>query len=126
MILCIGESKEERDANKVSEVLFRQLEKGLVGVEESDLLALVLAYEPVWAIGTGAVASEKEIKETHEIIRKKIVAIFGEKGHTVQILYGGSVKADNCSSLLAVANVNGVLVGGASLDADSFRDIILA
>lgn len=87
---------------------------------------LVVAYEPVWAIGTGEVAGPEEILATHALVRKKLVQIFPESGDQIPILYGGSVKPDNCASIISLDNVDGVLVGGASLAAESFSQIVLA
>lgn len=127
MILCIGETIDERRADKVEEVLARQLEKGLEGIDSGvDPDMLVVAYEPVWAIGTGEVAGPEEILATHALVRKKLVQIFPESGDQIPILYGGSVKPDNCASIISLDNVDGVLVGGASLAAESFSQIVLA
>ena len=121
----IGETLEEREAGKLSAVLERQLQalpqsvKGIASI-------LSVAYEPVWAIGTGKVAGPAEIVEAHAIIRKALVATFGTEGNQIRILYGGSVKPDNANEILGLANVNGVLVGGASLQSKSFSQIVLA
>ena len=127
VILCIGETLEDRRQGRVEEVLSGQLHKGLLGVgKEVDADKIVIAYEPVWAIGTGEVAGSKEILQAHGMIRSKLVDMFGNPGETFRILYGGSVKPDNCASILALDNVDGVLVGGASLKAESFSRIVLA
>jgi len=127
MILCVGEKIEERKAGQLTEVLTRQIRVGLSGVPaEVDAENISVAYEPVWAIGTGLVAGPAEILEAHALTRKLLVEIFGEKGRQVRILYGGSVKPDNAAEIIALDNVDGVLVGGASLKADDFSRIVLA
>ena len=127
MILCIGETMDERNRGRFKEVLFRQLDKGLAGAgQKAGPDNLVVAYEPVWAIGTGAVAGPGEIAQAHALVRSKLVDMFGEPGREIRILYGGSVKPDNCASIIALDNVDGVLVGGASLKAESFSQIVTA
>ncbi|MGE4422858.1 MAG: triose-phosphate isomerase [Pseudodesulfovibrio sp.] len=127
VILCIGELIEERKAGRVHEVLERQLRAGLKDVPvDIDPERLSVAYEPVWAIGTGEVAGPAEIVEAHDFTRKILVSIFGEKANEMRILYGGSVKPGNCSEIIALDNVDGVLVGGASLQGQSFSEIVLA
>jgi len=122
VIFCIGETIEERQSNKTFNVLKNQIEKGLEGVKDAD--SLVLAYEPVWAIGTGVVASEEQIEEAHSFIRNKLEEIFSEKADSVRILYGGSVTPENIYSIMKLNNVDGVLVGGASLDPVKFSKIV--
>ena len=126
IILCVGEQIEERKKGQVEEVLHRQLAKGLAGVEK-DLQPhrLAIAYEPVWAIGTGEVAGPEEIVHAHTFIRKDL-AQYLQSYEDIRILYGGSVKPDNASQILGLDNVDGVLVGGASLKAESFSQIVLA
>ena len=127
MILCIGEKLDERKAGRVKEVCDRQLEAGLADVpRDVDPARVVIAYEPVWAIGTGEVAGPEQIVEAHALVREKIVSLFGESGRKMRIQYGGSVKPGNASDIMALDNVDGVLVGGASLKADSFSQIVLA
>ncbi|CAK7032254.1 MAG: Bifunctional PGK/TIM [Desulfovibrio sp.] len=125
--LCIGETLEEREGGKLETVLREQLAKGLADVEnavsENDLS---VAYEPVWAIGTGKVAGPAEILETHAIVRKLLLERFPVQGAKIRILYGGSVKPENTADIIKLDNVDGVLVGGASLDAASMRQIVLA
>ncbi|GAB6888409.1 triose-phosphate isomerase [Desulfothermus okinawensis JCM 13304] len=127
IIFCIGEKIEERKAGKVEQVLISQLSilKGLVN-EKGIEGRLSIAYEPVWAIGTGEVAGEKEILESHAIVRQELKNIFGEAGDSIRILYGGSVKPENAANIISIDNVDGVLVGGASLNAESFSKIITA
>ncbi len=127
VILCVGERIEERRAGQVEELLRIQLEKGLAGVPRDVAPGrLVVAYEPVWAIGTGEVAGPKEIVHAHGFVRQELVRAFGDAGHEMRIQYGGSVKPENASEIIHLDNVDGVLVGGASLRADSFSRIVLA
>lgn len=127
VVMCIGETLEERRAGKVEEILGNQLDKGLSGVDKSlSPERLSIAYEPVWAIGTGEVAGPKEITHAHAFTRNQLVKAFGDRGREMRILYGGSVKPDNAEEIVALDNVDGVLVGGASLKADSFSRIVLA
>jgi triosephosphate isomerase (TIM) len=126
IVFCIGETIDERRAGRVEEVLTRQIEKGLGKVDKSlDAGRLAVAYEPVWAIGTGEVAQEKDIVQAHTLVRERLSSLFTQ-GETMRILYGGSVKPDNCAGIIALDNVDGVLVGGASLNAESFGKIVLA
>ncbi len=128
IIFCIGEKIEQRRANKVEEVLVSQLRAGLEDVKDTKNIEkrLCIAYEPVWAIGTGEVAGEKEIFHAHEIIRRELKNLFGGSGAEIRILYGGSVKPENASNIINIDNVDGVLVGGASLNAKSFSKIVIA
>ena len=127
VILCVGELLSEREAGETQTVLDRQLAGGLDGVSENDANTLIIAYEPVWAIGTGVTATPDQAESAHEHIRKWIANRYtsGLSGR-IRILYGGSVKADNAATLLQQPNVDGALVGGASLKADSFLPIIEA
>lgn len=126
MILCIGETIDQRRAGKVEEVCARHLRTGLAGVpRDVDPERIVVAYEPVWAIGTGEVAKPSDIVEAHAYVRRMLVELLAH-GREVRIQYGGSVKPENCAEIMALDNVNGVLVGGASLRADSFSRIVLA
>ena len=126
IILCVGEQIEERKKGQVEEVLHRQLAKGLAGVEKDiQPHRLAIAYEPVWAIGTGEVAGPEEIVQAHTFIRNDL-AQYVNFYEEIRILYGGSVKPDNAGQILALDNVDGVLVGGSSLRADSFSQIVLA
>jgi len=127
MILCVGEKVEERQAGQLEAVLARQLTAGLADVP-ADVTpdALAVAYEPVWAIGTGLTAGPEEIAGAHAVVRAFLVKRFGAVGAKIRILYGGSVKPGNAGQILGIDNVDGVLVGGASLDADSFAAIVAA
>ncbi|HQA04099.1 MAG TPA: triose-phosphate isomerase [Thermodesulfovibrio thiophilus] len=122
VIFCIGETLEERESEKTFDVLKKQIEKGLENIEKYN--SLVLAYEPVWAIGTGKVASEFQIEEAHAFIRNRLKDIYSDKADRIRILYGGSVSPENIHSIMNIANVDGVLVGGASLDPEKFLKII--
>lgn len=127
VVLCIGETLAERDGGQLAAVLSRQLSAGLAEVDDAVAAAdLSVAYEPVWAIGTGRVAGPEEILEAHALTRKALAARFPRQGKDMRILYGGSVKPENAKEILALDNVNGVLVGGASLHAESFSRIALA
>lgn len=123
VILCVGETEAERDAGRAEAVVGSQLEGSCPrGDGAPDKLSV--AYEPVWAIGTGRVPSVDDVAAMHKSIREKLVALYGESGAEVRILYGGSVKADNATELLSVPEVGGALVGGASLTAESFLAIV--
>lgn len=125
VILCVGETGQERDDGKAVAVVTKQLQASLPRGE--DVAAkLSVAYEPVWAIGTGRVPSVLDISEMHQAIRKKLIALCGPGGADVRILYGGSVKAENAAEILEADEVGGALVGGASLTADSFVGIVVA
>ena len=127
MILCVGERLEERDANKTESVLDNQLTWGLRDVPAAQVDRLVVAYEPVWAIGTGRNATPKQAQQAHVFLRWRFSQLYGEKSaNSLLIQYGGSVKADNAKDLLSQADVDGALVGGASLKADSFLAIVRA
>ena len=124
-VLCIGETIEERKANRTDRVLKKQLEAGLEFVTELDLHRITIAYEPVWAIGTGEVASIDQIAAAHGGIRKWLGTRLGASAAgIVRILYGGSVKPDNVKAIMALPDVDGALVGGASLKPDVFLPII--
>ncbi len=123
-IVCVGETAAERQAGQTLEVVSRQLAGSLP--ETCRATDTIVAYEPVWAIGTGLTPTTADVAEVHGAIRKALVARFGDEGQAMRILYGGSVKASNAKELMAVANVNGALVGGASLKATDFLGIIAA
>jgi triosephosphate isomerase len=124
-IVCIGETLEERDGNKTLEVLDRQIKQGLDGLTADQIAALVIAYEPVWAIGTGRNATPAQAGEAHAHIRSRLRQWFGgTAADQCHILYGGSVKPDNIRELTSLADVDGALVGGASLDVRSFFEIV--
>jgi len=125
-ILCIGETLAERDGGKLEEVLTRQLQGSLEGFTAAQLDALVVAYEPVWAIGTGRTATTAQAQEAHAFVRGVLRKLVGELAEKVRIQYGGSVKADNAKELLSQPDVDGALVGGASLKLADFTAIIAA
>ena len=123
-VMCIGESEAERDAGQTFSVLDKQVINGLEGLFSNDLGSLVIAYEPVWAIGTGKTASDDQAQEAHQYIRELVDRQFGKAlANTVRILYGGSVKPSNVKALMAMPDVDGALVGGASLEAESFSQL---
>jgi triosephosphate isomerase len=123
-ILCVGESDAERDRGVTFVVVDRQVKEGLKDVAESQLDRLVVAYEPIWAIGTGRTATPSQAEEVHQSIRGQLAKLFGSQAAAkVRILYGGSVKADNVDDLMAEVDIDGALVGGASLEASSFTRI---
>jgi len=125
-IVCIGETLEQRERNETMDVLDRQIKGGLDGLSGDQVAALVMAYEPVWAIGTGRTATPAQAGEAHAHIRARLRQWFGAPAADgCLLLYGGSVKPDNIRDLMAQADVDGALVGGASLDVRSFYDIIV-
>jgi triosephosphate isomerase len=124
-IVCVGETLQEREADQTLEVLDRQIKRGLDGVTGAELAAMVIAYEPVWAIGTGRTATPQQAQDAHAHIRARLTQWFGHEAATrCRLLYGGSVKPDNTAALLGQADLDGALVGGASLDLDSFVTIV--
>lgn len=123
-IFCLGETLAEREKDATRAVCARQLEEGLAGIEVGDLAKLVIAYEPVWAIGTGRTASPEDAQETIGFIRQSLGQEYSRAADGVRILYGGSVRPDNIDGLMAQADIDGALVGGASLDAESFCAIV--
>ncbi len=125
-LFCVGETLAERESNRTEEVLARQLERGLATLTPEELPLLVIAYEPVWAIGTGKTASPEQAQAAHAFARARMVERWGTGGGAVPLLYGGSVKPDNARELLGQRDVDGVLVGGASLEAASFLGIARA
>jgi triosephosphate isomerase (TIM) len=125
-ILCVGETEEEREAGDTERKLRHQVQEDLSRLETEQLGALVIAYEPIWAIGTGQVATPEQAQEAIAFVRALVGDRSRDQAELVRILYGGSVKADNAAELLALPDVDGALVGGASLDADSFAAIVAA
>ena len=126
-ILCVGELLEQRQASQTVEVVTRQIRTGLAQLSEEKALAVTIAYEPVWAIGTGLTATPQQAQEMHEMIRKLLGEIYDEKlAEVSRILYGGSANPGNAAELMAEKDVDGLLVGGASLKAEDFLAIIKA
>lgn len=123
-ILCIGEQLSEREAGQTFAVVERQLRGGLRQVPADQAGRMVLAYEPVWAIGTGKVATTGQAQEVHAFLRATLTDLYGEVAQSIRIQYGGSVKPDNIAGLMAQTDIDGALVGGASLKADSFVAIL--
>jgi len=127
VILCVGETLEERQGKQMHAVLDRHVTEGLAGVAEKDMARVVIAYEPVWAIGTGLNATPEQAQEAHVFLRKRVTEIFSEKtAAALPIQYGGSVKPENAASLFGQSDVDGGLIGGASLKADQFLGIVRA
>jgi triosephosphate isomerase (TIM) len=124
-IVCVGETLAEREAEAAMAVIARQVESAFVGLETEQLATFVVAYEPVWAIGTGLTATPAQAQEVHHAIRRQLT-VLGQPttGERVRILYGGSVKPDNIDALMAEPDIDGALVGGASLDAAGFARIV--
>jgi len=126
-ILCVGELLAERDASQTEQVVERQTRAGLAGLSAEKTGAVTIAYEPVWAIGTGRTATREQAQEVHAFIRKLLARMYDKSvAQDMRILYGGSVKADNAEELMGQPDVDGCLVGGASLKADDFVQIIEA
>jgi triosephosphate isomerase (TIM) len=124
-IVCIGEMLAERESGKTEEVLLRQVRKAFEGVTAAQCEGIVIAYEPVWAIGTGKTATPEMAAEAHAIVRKEIATVLGQPAaDAMRILYGGSVKPENASALMNEPGIDGALVGGASLDPQSFAKIV--
>jgi triosephosphate isomerase (TIM) len=123
-IICVGETLAEREAGKMLEVVTRQTVGALKGMTAADASRIVIAYEPVWAIGTGKTATPAMAQEVHAAIRKLLVDQFGAAGNGVQILYGGSMKPENASELLDQPDIDGGLIGGAALKAKSFLELV--
>lgn len=127
VILCVGETLEEREGNRTEQVLNTQISAGLAGLTATTLARVVVAYEPVWAIGTGRNATPEQAQQAHAFLRGRVREMYGEKGADgLLIQYGGSVKPDNAVSLLSQPDVDGALVGGASLQAEPFLAIVKA
>jgi len=119
-IVCVGERLEEREAEQTLAVIGRQLRRGLLGQDAAAICALVIAYEPVWAIGTGKVATPEQAQAVHAFIRETLLELAGDAASACRILYGGSVKPDNIDALMRQPDIDGALVGGASLQVESF------
>ncbi len=125
-IVCVGETLEEREKNETADVLDRQVKQGLDGLTSQQVAALVIAYEPVWAIGTGRTATAAQAQEAHAHIRRRLRGWFGdEAAQGCHVVYGGSVKPENVRELASQADVDGALVGGASLDLHAFLKIVV-
>lgn len=124
VIICVGETLQQRDDGKALEIVLGQLALSLPDTASGDWLSL--AYEPVWAIGTGRIPQEKDVAEMHAAIRQQLNERFGEAGGTIRLLYGGSMNGDNADMLLSIPDVDGGLIGGASLAASKFEPIIAA
>jgi triosephosphate isomerase len=125
VIVCVGETLEQRDQGVAERVVNGQLHGGLSGLTVSDMARIIIAYEPVWAIGTGRTATPEQAQEMHAFIRRILRALHTqETADALRILYGGSVKPDNIASLMAQPDIDGALVGGASLKAESFAQIV--
>ena len=126
-ILCIGEKLEDREAGKTNDVNKTQINGGLAGLTAEEAKKVVIAYEPVWAIGTGKTATPEIAEETHKAIREELARMFGEEvANEITIQYGGSMKPENAQELLAQADIDGGLIGGASLKAQDFSKIVKA
>lgn len=123
-MLCVGEKLDERERGETASVVLRQLRAGVSKSEPLALANLLVAYEPVWAIGTGKTATPEDASATHSIIRAELQALLADRGKSIPILYGGSVNRGNAAALLASDGVDGLLVGGASLDAEGWSSIV--
>jgi triosephosphate isomerase len=124
-IVCVGEVLAEREAGKTEDVLLRQTRGVLAGISAAEAAPVVIAYEPVWAIGTGKTATPQMASDAHKVIRGEVAKVLGaQTAEAMRILYGGSVKPENATALMSEAEIDGGLVGGASLDAQSFAKIV--
>ncbi len=123
-IVCVGETLEEREAGRTLDVIGLALQESLAGVEAGDGRQLVVAYEPVWAIGTGKTATPEIAQEVHGFVRERLNKQYGAVADSIRIQYGGSVKPENTAALMAQADIDGALVGGASLDPESFSQLV--
>jgi triosephosphate isomerase len=124
-VMCVGESEKERQLKETFSVLDKQVKNGLEGFSHDELRTLVIAYEPIWAIGTGKTATADQAQEVHKFLRKTLEANFGNMlAKSIRILYGGSVKPNNIEELMLMPDVDGALVGGASLDPETFSKIV--
>ncbi len=125
-IVCLGETLEEREGGKTEDIVARQFERGPAQIEGPDAARIVLAYEPVWAIGTGRTATPEQAAEVHALLRARARALWGDAADRLRILYGGSVKPDNARALFQQPELDGALVGGASLKVEHFLPIVAA
>jgi triosephosphate isomerase len=125
-LVCVGETLAQREAGETETVVIRQLRAALARIEPNQIASSLVAYEPVWAIGTGKTASPSDASAVHALIRAELRTLTGERGEAVAILYGGSVNSGNATTLLAAPEVDGLLVGGASLEAESWASIVRA
>ncbi|MDR1997144.1 MAG: triose-phosphate isomerase [Candidatus Margulisbacteria bacterium] len=123
-IVCVGETLQERAAGRIEQVISTQIREGLKGLNAREHGKIIIAYEPVWAIGTGQTATPEQANAAHMLIRKLLTEILGEAAQAVRIQYGGSVKPDNVKELLAQPDIDGALIGGAALKADSFEKLV--
>jgi len=124
-VMCIGESETERESKETFSVLDRQVQKGLKGFSADEMETLVMAYEPVWAIGTGKTATADQAQEVHLFLREMLEKKFGNNlAKSIRILYGGSVKSDNITELMTMPDIDGALIGGASLEPETFSKIV--
>ena len=123
-IVCVGETLEQREAEQTRDVVGRQIEGSLAGITADQAAELVVAYEPVWAIGTGKTATPEMAQEVHSFIRERLSGRFATAGGQIRIQYGGSVKPENVATIMAQPDIDGALVGGASLDPESFARIV--
>lgn len=123
-ILCVGETLAEKNTNKTAEVIRRQVEEGLKGLYENELEGVVVSYEPVWSIGTGKVATGKDIEAASKVIRKSVETLYSEKaGRDICVIYGGSLSSANIQKIMQCKGIDGGLLGGGSLDVDAFLEI---
>ena len=125
-ILCVGETLEQREKGQEKQVVKAQLEKNLEGLNKNDIEHLVIAYEPIWAIGTGRTASAEQAEEMCAYVREVVKDLYGQAADKMRVQYGGSVKVDNIKEILSMPNIDGALVGGASLKADDFVKLVEA
>lgn len=123
VILCIGETVTEKNLGKTKEVIKNQIEEAFKGLYENELFNITIAYEPVWAIGTGKTPTVKDVEMVAKYVREIVCADFSPKAEKIEVVYGGSVDNKNCSSFAKAKGINGLLVGGASLDVDNFAQI---
>ncbi|MDR3071600.1 MAG: triose-phosphate isomerase [Endomicrobium sp.] len=123
-MVCIGETFQDRENNSTFKIIEKQINESLVGLTAEQACSVVIAYEPVWAIGTGKIASPDQAQEVHVFVRKIYSQMYKDASEKIRILYGGSVNPDNISNLMANPDIDGVLVGGASLDTESFAKLI--